>query len=76
MLFSGSNAAGAGIPRPHSTPLAALVADHDDLDIAIAVLWAAGGRDDLMISRLKKRKLQLKDEIALAAPAAEFCRTA
>ena len=83
MLSRGSNAAGAGIPRPHSThlaahpdKLAALVAEHDDLDIAIAVLWAAGGRDDLMISRLKKRKLQIKDEIALAAPAAEFCRTA
>ena len=52
------------------------VDEHDDLDAAIAVLWAAGGRDDLMISRLKKRKLQLKDEIALAAPAAGFCRTA
>lgn len=78
MLSFGSNAAGAGVPRPVSTPdkLAALVAEHDDLDIAIAVLWAAGGRDDLMISRLKKRKLQIKDEIALAAPAAEFCRTA
>jgi hypothetical protein len=81
MLFSGSNAAGAGGARLHSAhpatragKLAALVAEHDDLDAAIAVLWAAGGRDDLMISRLKKRKLQLKDEIALAAPAA--CRTA
>lgn len=79
MLSSGSNAAGAGVARPISTradKLAALVAEHDDLDAAIAVLWAAGGRDDLMLSRLKKRKLQLKDEIALAAPAAGFCRTA
>ena len=79
MLSSGSNAAGGGGLRPISTHpdrLAALVAEHDDLDAAIAVLWAAGGRDDLMLSRLKKRKLHLKDEIALTAPAAGFCRTA
>lgn len=79
MLSSGSNAAGGGAPRPISThpdKLAALVAEHDDLDTAIAVLLEVGGRDDLMISRLKKRKLQIKDEIALAAPAVDFCRTA
>lgn len=78
MLSFGSNAAGGGGPRPVSTSdrLAALVAEHDDLDTAITVLLETGGRDDLMISRLKKRKLQLKDEIALAAPAAKFCRTA
>ena len=79
MLSSGSNAAGGGGLSPISTHpdrLAALVAEHDDLDTAITVLLETGGRDDLMISRLKKRKLQLKDEIALAAPAAKFCRTA
>lgn len=79
MLSSGLNAAGGGGLRPISThpgKLAALVAEHDDLDMAITVLLEAGGRDDLMISRLKKRKLQLKDEIALAEPAAGFCRTA
>lgn len=48
--------------------LAALIAEHDDLDIAISVLLETGKRDDLLITRLKKRKLQLKDEIALATP--------
>jgi hypothetical protein len=79
MLSSASNAAGTGAPPIVSTTqtrLAALVAEHDDLDAAISALLEAGRRDDLLISRLKKRKLQIKDEIALAAPAAEFCRTA
>lgn len=40
-----------------------LIAEHDDLDLAIAALMATGNCDDLVITRLKKRKLQLKDEI-------------
>lgn len=79
MLSSGSTAAGAGAPPIVSTTqnrLAALIAEHDDLDAAIFALLEAGRRDDLLISRLKKRKLQIKDEIALTAPAAQFCRTA
>ena len=48
--------------------LAALAAEHDDLDIAISVLLDAGSRDDLLITRLKKRKLQIKDEIASLTP--------
>ena len=43
--------------------LAALMQEHRDLDAAIDALWAAGGSDQLALSRLKKRKLQLKDEI-------------
>ena len=43
--------------------LAALMQEHRDLDAAIDALWAAGGSDPLALSRLKKRKLQLKDEI-------------
>ena len=43
--------------------LAALMQEHRDLDAAIDALWAAGGSDQLTLSRLKKRKLQLKDEI-------------
>jgi hypothetical protein len=43
--------------------LAALIAEHDDLDVAISVLLEAGKRDDLLITRLKKRKLQIKDEM-------------
>ena len=41
--------------------LAALVQEHRDLDAAIEALSATG--DQLALSRLKKRKLQLKDEI-------------
>ena len=90
MAFPGSNMAaeiGAPPQYAHSSPeravcpatdsrLAALIAEHDDLDVAISVLLEAGKRDDLLITRLKKRKLQIKDEIALAAPAAHFHRTA
>ena len=44
--------------------LAELSQEHRDLDNAIAALTEAGARDQLQITRLKKRKLQLKDEIA------------
>jgi hypothetical protein len=42
---------------------AKLIVQHDDLDTAIAVLMASSGSDDLLIRRLKKRKLMLRDEI-------------
>ena len=39
--------------------------EHRDLDQAIAALSAAsGGAEALSLQRLKKRKLQLKDQIA------------
>ena len=43
--------------------LAQLMQEHRDLDAAIAALAEAGSADLLALSRLKKRKLQLKDEI-------------
>lgn len=43
--------------------LAALIQEHRDLDAAIEALSASGAGDQLAVSRLKKRKLQLKDEI-------------
>lgn len=43
--------------------LASLMQEHRDLDAAIDALAADGGSDQLALSRLKKRKLQLKDEI-------------
>jgi hypothetical protein len=43
-----------------------MIAEHDDLDLAVASLLSTGCSDDLVISRLKKRKLYLKDEIARA----------
>jgi hypothetical protein len=45
--------------------LSTLVQEHRDLDAAIEALGEAGtGGNQLALSRLKKRKLQLKDEIA------------
>ncbi|GAB5378462.1 MAG: DUF465 domain-containing protein [Acuticoccus sp.] len=38
---------------------------HRDLDAAVEALESAGSTDLLQIKRLKKRKLQLKDEIRL-----------
>lgn len=42
--------------------LAELVQEHRDLDTAIGAL--SSSHDLLQVSRLKKRKLQLKDQIA------------
>jgi hypothetical protein len=44
--------------------LAQLKQEHRDLDEAIIALEAAQQRDQLRLTRLKKRKLGLKDEIA------------
>lgn len=44
--------------------LAELVQEHRDLDTAIAALIENGGRDQIQLTRLKKRKLQLRDLIA------------
>ena len=43
--------------------LAALKAEHRQLDETIAALIAEGASDQMEIARLKKRKLRLKDEI-------------
>jgi len=58
--------AAATVPVPALSPdarLHLLNIEHDDLDAAISALALSGSADDLTISRLKKRKLQLKDEI-------------
>ena len=39
--------------------------EHRDLDAAIDALSTAGPTDQLQIARLKKRKLRLKDQIAI-----------
>jgi hypothetical protein len=44
--------------------LAGLMQEHRDLDVAIAAMTEQGVKDQLQITRLKKRKLQLKDQIA------------
>ncbi len=42
-----------------------LQTEHRDLDAAIDALSGAGATDQLQIARLKKRKLRLKDQIAM-----------
>ena len=44
--------------------LTELAQDHRDLDAAIAALVQSGAHDQIQLSRLKKKKLQLKDQIA------------
>ncbi len=39
--------------------------EHRDLDTAIAALATTGVPDQLQMARLKKRKLRLRDEIAM-----------
>ncbi|HWX90949.1 MAG TPA: DUF465 domain-containing protein [Rhizomicrobium sp.] len=43
--------------------LTQLTQEHRDLDAAIEAMTQTGNADLLALSRLKKRKLQLKDEI-------------
>lgn len=45
--------------------LTQLKIEHRDLDAAIAALTLAGSPDQLQIARLKKRKLALRDQIAM-----------
>ncbi|MBA3677085.1 MAG: DUF465 domain-containing protein [Sphingosinicella sp.] len=45
--------------------LAILRLEHRDLDVAIEALRSLAAPDQLQLARLKKRKLRLRDEIAL-----------
>ena len=45
--------------------LAMLRTEHRDLDDAVAAIVATGSPDQLQLARLKKRKLRLRDEIAM-----------
>jgi hypothetical protein len=42
-----------------------LLTEHRDLDSAIAALISNGSSDQVQVARLKKRKLRIKDEIAM-----------
>ncbi|HEX3653919.1 MAG TPA: DUF465 domain-containing protein [Rhizomicrobium sp.] len=44
--------------------LTELLQVHRDLDAAIAAMAEQGVKDQLQVTRLKKRKLQLKDQIS------------
>jgi hypothetical protein len=45
--------------------LTMLRTEHRDLDSAISALVSTDSQDQLQIARLKKRKLRLKDQIAM-----------
>jgi hypothetical protein len=45
--------------------LESLRSEHRDLDAAIVALLERGPIDQLQVARLKKRKLMLRDEIAM-----------
>lgn len=47
------------------TRLAVLKMEHRDLDMAIAALASQQVPDQLQLARFKRRKLRLKDEIAM-----------
>lgn len=44
--------------------ITALKLEHRDLDAAIVAMGLAPGADQLQLTRLKRRKLQLKDSIS------------
>lgn len=52
-------------PQHLHTRLEVLRTEHRDLDAAIEVLANSGASDQLRLARMKKRKLALKDEIAM-----------
>ena len=52
-------------PAAIARKLTELKIEHRDLDAAIARLALDAGSDELHLTRLKKRKLKLKDQMAL-----------
>jgi hypothetical protein len=53
------------IAQDSAARLAFLKTEHRDLDAAIDALAATTAPDQLLLARLKKRKLRLRDEIQL-----------
>ncbi|HEX8413270.1 MAG TPA: DUF465 domain-containing protein, partial [Sphingomicrobium sp.] len=56
---------GQGIEAERAARLAHLRMEHRDLDTAIEALRATSAPDQLQLARFKKRKLRLRDEIAV-----------
>ncbi|MFM8245886.1 MAG: YdcH family protein [Burkholderiaceae bacterium] len=50
-------------PEQLRARVVALEIEHRDLDEAISRLTDLPNRDDLLLTRMKKRKLQLKDQV-------------
>ncbi len=53
------------VTQDPSSRLAVLRTEHRDLDVAIDALRSMAAPDQLQLARLKKRKLRLRDEIAV-----------
>ena len=65
-VFGNVQRGGPGVTEDEMRKrLAALRLEHRDLDAAIDALTAAAITDQLQVARLKKRKLRLKDQIAM-----------
>jgi hypothetical protein len=60
---AGSSGPAASPSTPGQDKLAELKQLHRDLDEAILALIAEGAHDQLQLTRLKKRKLMLRDQI-------------
>ena len=54
-------------PAEIKARLDATTEEHRDLDVAIDALRSLPGHDQIQLARLKKRKLRLRDEIAILA---------
>jgi hypothetical protein len=54
-----------GMDSERAARLAHLRMEHRDLDSAIEALRSTSAPDQLQLARLKKRKLRLRDEIAM-----------
>lgn len=52
-------------PETLQARLAVLQLEHRDLDAVIGHLTSTAQSDDLLLRRMKKRKLQLKDQISM-----------
>ncbi len=62
--LAGGGCVGDGTYKSIQTRIFELQVEHRDLDEIVARLDASPEVDQLLIKRLKKRKLQLKDQIA------------
>jgi hypothetical protein len=66
-LFDEALPAAAAMKQDNESELRAQLAqlrqEHRDLDAAISALYNSPGADLLQVQRLKKRKLQLRDQI-------------
>lgn len=65
LLLAGRDQEAPMDQRNLKQQLETLRCEHRDLDSAIAALFTQPNADELQIARLKKRKLRLRDEIAM-----------